>query len=111
MTQFNNHNPQLANPIISKLLDALGDKWADVSYGNDCVASISREIPNVTERDIDGVIYDDVMEVYIPNSTKYDWDNEEFNDYSINFGYDTKSQNFETLEQTIEAVKAFESTI
>ena len=111
MTTYNKHNPQLANPIIDKLLSTLGNKWADVSYGNDCVASVSRDIPNYTESDLDGNLYDDVMEIYIPNSTEYDFDQEKFNDYYVTFGYSRKSQNFETLEETIKAVKAFESTL
>jgi len=111
MTTYNKHNPQLANPIIDKLLNALGDKWADVSYGNDCVASISRDIPNYTEKDSSGNLYDDVAEIYLPNSTRCNWDNEEFNNYSVHFGYSKKSQDFETLEETIKAVKAFESTL
>lgn len=100
MTTFNNHNPKLANPIISKLLDALGDKWAEVSYGNDCVASISRDIPNPN--------YDDFMEVYLPNSTRFNAEEEEFDTYSVTFGDGTDHQTFETLEETITAVQSFE---
>ena len=100
MTQFNNHNPKLANPIISKLLHALGDKWADVSYGNDCVASISRDIPNPN--------YDDFMEIYLPNSTRFDMDNEEFDTYSVTFGDGTDHRTCKTLEETIIVVQAFE---
>lgn len=118
MTTYNRHNPQLANPIINKLLNILGNKWEDVSWGDDCVASISRNIPNndalkkyYAENGIDESLYDDVMEIYIPNSTEYNFSQEEFNDYSVNFGYDTEVKNFETLEETIEAVKAFESTL
>ena len=103
MTTFNHHNPKLANPIISKLLNVLGNKWKDVSYGNDCVASISRTIPNAN--------YDGFMEVYFPNSKKFDLDNEEFNHYSVTFGDGTEHQICETLEETIKVVQEFEATL
>ena len=116
MTTYNKHNPQLANPIINKLLNILGNKWEDVSWGDDCVASISRNIPNndalkkyYAENGIDESLYDDIMQIYIPNSTEYNFSQEEFNNYSVNFGYDTEVKNFETLEETIKAVKAFDN--
>jgi len=103
MTTFNHHNPKLANPIMGKLLDALGNKWEDVSWGNDCVASISRDIPNPR--------FDDCMQVYLPNSTRFDIDDEEFNTYSVTFGDETDHQTCETLEETIKVVQAFEATL
>lgn len=100
MTTFEKHNPSLANPIMTKLLNALGNKWQDCSYGDDCVASISREIFNSD--------YDDFMAIYLPNSTKFNAEEEEFNTYSVNFGDGKDDRTCETLEETIAVVQAFE---
>ena len=103
MTTFEKHNPSLANPIMTKLLNALGNKWQDCSYGDDCVASISREIPNAE--------FDDFMAIYLPNSTKFNAEEEEFNTYSVNFGDGQGDRTCETLEEAIVVVQAFEFTL
>ena len=103
MTTFEKHNPSLANPIMAKLLNALGNKWQDCSYGDDCVASISREIFNSD--------YDDFMAIYLPNSTKFNAEEEEFNTYSVNFGDGQGDRTCETLEEAIVVVQAFEFTL
>ena len=103
MTTFEKHNPSLANPIMTKLLNALGNKWQDCSYGDDCVASISREIFNSD--------YDDFMAIYLPNSTKFNAEEEEFNTYSVNFGGGQGDRTCETLEEAIVVVQAFEFTL
>ena len=97
------HNPAIAQPIMDKLLSELGSHWSECSYGNDCVASISREIPNPK--------YDDFMEIFVPNSTRCDASNEEFNTYLVKCGDGEEPIFCKTLADTLELVKQFESTI
>ena len=103
MTQFTTHNPDFANPIMTKLLNALGGKWSDSSYGDDLVASISRSIPNPD--------YPDYMTVLLPNSTQFNMDREEVNNYAVKCGDESDYVICETLEETIKAVKEFESNL
>ena len=103
MKQFTTHNPKFANPIMSKLLNAFGSKWSDSSYGDDLVASISREIPNPD--------YQDYMTVLLPNSTQHNIDREEVNNYAVKCGDESDYVICETLEETIKTVKEFESNL
>ena len=103
MTQFTTHNPDFANPIMGKLLNALSDKWSDSSYGDDLVASISRDIPNPD--------YQDYMTVLLPNSTQHNIDKEEVNNYAVKCGDESDYLICETLEETIKTVKEFESNL
>ena len=103
MTQFKHHNPKLANPIMSKLLNTLGSSWSDSSYGDDLVASISRSIPNPD--------YPDYMTVLLPNSTQFNIDKEDVNNYAVKCGDESDYVTCETLEDTIETVKEFEDAI
>ena len=103
MTQFTTHNPDFANPIMTKLLNALGAKWSDSSYGDDLVASISRDIPNPN--------YQDYMTVLLPNSTQHNTDRDEVNSYAVKCGDESEYVVCETLEETIEIVKEFESNL
>jgi hypothetical protein len=100
---YKHHNPEFVQPIMNKLIQTLGNKWSDSSYGDDCVASISRDIPNPA--------YSDYMTVLLPNSTKYNMDKEEINNYAVKCGDESDYIICETLEQTIEMVKRFESVI
>ena len=70
--EYKHHNPKLINPLMKKLLDSLSSEWYDSSYGNDLVASASKNISN-----------DHVMTVYFPNSKKSDVDKELFNTFDI----------------------------
>ena len=70
--QYKHHNPKLYIPLMKELLNSLGDDWYDSSYGNDLVASASKNISN-----------DHVMTVYFPNSKKSDVDKELFNTFDI----------------------------
>lgn len=103
MTQFTTHNPDFANPIMTKLLNALGGKWFDSSYGDDLVASISRDIPNPD--------YQDYMTVLLPNSTQSNMDEEKISNYAVKCGDESEYVICETLEETIEIVKEFESNL
>ena len=66
------HNPKLYKPLMKKLLDSLSSEWYDSVYGNDLVASISKNIND-----------NHVMTIYLPNSKKSDVDNELFNTFEI----------------------------
>ena len=68
--EYKHHNPKLINPLMKKLLDSLSSDWYDSCYGNDLVASASRNISN-----------DHVMTIYFPNSEISDVDNELFNTF------------------------------
>lgn len=70
--EYKHHNPKLYKPLMKELLNGLGFNWYDSCYGNDLVASISRNISN-----------DHVMTIYFPNSEKSDVDNEIFNTFEI----------------------------
>tara|TARA_Y100000114_G_scaffold28971_1_gene24727 strand:- start:161 stop:466 length:306 start_codon:yes stop_codon:yes gene_type:complete len=70
--QYKHHNPKLINPLMKKLLASLSSEWYNSSYGNDLVASASKNISN-----------DHVMTIYFPNSKKSDVDKELFNTFDI----------------------------
>ena len=70
--QYKHHNPKLYIPLMKELLDSLGDDWYDSVYGNDLVASISKNIND-----------NHVMSIYFPNSEISDVDNELFNTFEI----------------------------
>ena len=99
MTQYTQHNPSLANQLIQDFISLLGNEWQDSSYGNDCCASVSRELPNNA-----------ILEVYMPNSTEWDIDKEEFNTYTVKFihGSDDDEDSEYTFEVLLEALKKAE---
>ena len=87
---YEHHNPKLYQPIMQELLTKLGNDWNDVSYGNDLVASICK---------------DDIV-ICLPNSTKTNWDNEEFADFTI-----TKADKFiecKSIDEVLNKIKDFQ---
>ena len=102
-TIYNHHNPELAQPIMDYLIQTLGSNWSDSSYGDDLVASISRSIPNPD--------YPDYMTILLPNSTQFNMDREEVNNYAVKCGDESEYVVCGTLEETIEIVKEFEDAI
>ena len=100
---YKNHNPELAQPIMNNLIQRLGSSWSDSSYGDDLVASISRDIPNPD--------FPDYMTVLLPNSTQSNIDKEEINNYAVKCGDESEYVICETLEETIKIVKEFEDAI
>jgi len=70
--EYKHHNPKLYKPLMKKLLDSLSSEWYDSCYGNDLVASASRNIND-----------NHVMTIYFPNSKIIDVDNELFNTFEI----------------------------
>ena len=70
--QYKHHNPKLYIPLMKELLKNLGEEWYDSCYGNDLVASASRNIND-----------NHVMTIYFPNSLIDDVDKELFNTFDI----------------------------
>ena len=70
--EYKHHNPKLYKPLMKKLLDSLSSEWYDSCYGNDLVASISKNIND-----------NHCMTIYLPNSKINDVDNELFNTFEI----------------------------
>ena len=69
---FNHHNPTFAQPLMDELLNTLGSKWSDSSYGNDTCACISCTLSDGTD-----------VSIHIPNSDVHGECTEEFDEYSI----------------------------
>ena len=84
---------------MKELLDSLGDDWYDSVYGNDCVASISKNIND-----------NHCMTIYLPNSEVSDVDNELFNTFEIceNVFDNRDSISCESLEEVIKKMKEIE---
>ena len=69
---YEHHNPTFAQPLMDELLKALDDTWKDSSWGNDCTATISYELPSGS-----------ILSIGIPNAAEEDIDQEEFNEYTV----------------------------
>ena len=97
--EYKQHNPKLINPLMKKLLNSLSSEWYDSSYGNDLVASASKNISN-----------DHVMTIYFPNSKKSDVDKELFNTFDImtNVFSHEPPITCETVEEVIKKIKELE---
>lgn len=75
-TWYRSHNPDIANMAMYKLADYLEkDDFAvsNTTYGNDVCASIT----------LDFDCYNRSIQIFIPNSTKFDNDNEEYDHYYV----------------------------
>ena len=68
---YEHHNPKLSNPLIKELLNSL-DGWKDLSWHNDCLASIGIEFKK-----------HQFLIIQVPNSKNMDIDQEEFNRFYI----------------------------
>mgnify|MGYP003154685281 FL=1 len=77
----------------------MGNDWYDSVYGNDLVASISKNISD-----------DHCMTIYLPNSKISDVDNELFNTFEIceNVFKNNDSISLETIEEVIKKIKEIE---
>ena len=97
--EYKHHNPELYKPLMEELLDSLNSDWYDSCYGNDLVASASRNISN-----------DHVMTIYFPNSKKSDVDKELFNTFDIMENvFDHKPPiTCESVEEVIKKIKEIE---
>jgi len=74
---YDHHNPEVAQPIIDRLIEKLGSAWTDSSYGKDCTASISRDLPNKS-----------YITINVPNATKTDEMAEEFDTFNISVDHE-----------------------
>ncbi len=97
--QYKHHNPKLYIPLMKELLNSLGEDWYDSVYGNDLVASISKNIND-----------NHVMTIYFPNSKKSDVDKELFNTFDIMENvFDHKPPiTCESVEEVIKKIKEIE---
>ena len=97
--EYKHHNPKLYKPLMKKLLDSLNSDWYDSCYGNDLVASASRNKSN-----------DHVMTIYFPNSKKSDVDKELFHTFDImeNVFSHKPPITCESVEEVIEKIKELE---
>jgi len=97
--EYKHHNPKLYKPLMKRLLDSLDKEWYDSCYGNDLVASASRNISN-----------NHVMTIYFPNSEKSDVDNELFNTFDImeNVFEHKAPITCESVEEVIKKIKEIE---
>ena len=97
--EYKHHNPKLYKPLMKKLLDSLDKEWYDSSYGNDLVASASKNISN-----------DHVMTIYFPNSKKSDVNKELFNTFDImkNVFNHEPPITCKSVEEVIEKIKEIE---
>ena len=67
------HNTALAEPIIKKLLDALGNEWKESSCLNDDCASVSREFDHGQS-----------MKILVPNATEPNPSEEQYSNFGVN---------------------------
>lgn len=109
---YNHHNPSLVLPLMTEALKALGKDWQDVSYGNDCCASISIELHK------DNPKKNVLIEIFFPNAEKQNDETEEFSQFWIkatsnHFENEMEDICFEciTLQEAIENAQKFEATL
>ena len=97
--EYKHHNPKLYIPLMTELLNSLGEDWYDSVYGNDLVASISKNIND-----------NHVMTIYFPNSKIGDVDNELFNTFEIceNVFKNNDSITCESVKEVIKKIKEIE---
>lgn len=62
--------------MIQEALNELGDGWEDVSYGNDCCASISIALNEGQENE-------ELIELYFPNATETNNDEEDYSHFFV----------------------------
>lgn len=86
-TWYKQHNSDIANMAMYKLaswLEIDDYKVSNSTYGNDCCASIRVDFP----------CFERSIQIFIPNSTKDDMDNEEYADYYV----DPKDHHDESID-------------
>ena len=91
------HNTALAEPIIKKLLETLGDKWKHGSCLNDSCASIYRDFGN-----------DQFMSIYVPNATETNSEQEEYSNFHVNIS-DNEYPQYDSIAEVIQSAKDMES--
>ena len=91
------HNTALAEPIIKKLLETLGDKWKHGSCLNDSCASIYRDFGN-----------DQFMSIYVPNATEPNPSEEQYSNFGVNIS-DNYHPQYDRIEDVIQSARDMES--
>ena len=91
------HNYNLSEPLIKKLLDALGSEWRDGSCLNDSCASVYRDFGN-----------DQFMSIYVPNATETNSEQEEYSNFHVTIS-DSEYLQYDRIEDVIQSAKDMES--
>ena len=91
------HNYNLSEPLIKKLLDALGSEWKDGSCLNDSCASVYRDFGN-----------DQFMSIYVPNATETNSEQEEYSNFHVTIS-DSEYPQYDRIEDVIQSAKDMES--
>ena len=91
------HNYNLSEPLIEKLLDALGSEWKDGSCLNDSCASVYRDFGN-----------DQFMSIYVPNATETNSRQEEYANFHVNIS-DNEYPQYDSIAEVIQSAKDMES--
>ena len=100
---YNHHNEKLIRPIIKKLLNNLDHKYKLDCSPNDSCACITKVVNT-----------NDCIVIYLPNSTKTDFSNEEFSTFQVyldDSNWQGEMIECKTLEETFEAIKEIESSL
>lgn len=90
------HNTALAEPIIKKLLDALGNEWKESSCLNDDCASVSREFDHGQS-----------MKILVPNATEPNPSEEQYSNFGVNIS-DNYYPQYDRIEDVIQSAKDME---
>ena len=91
------HNYNLSEPLIKKLLEALGSEWTDGSCLNDSCASVYRDFGN-----------DQFMSIYVPNATETNSKQEEYSNFHVNIS-DNEYPQYDSIAEVIQSAKDMES--
>jgi hypothetical protein len=87
------HNYKIAQPIITRLLETLGDKWENTSYCQDSLASIGFE-----------TLEGDLINIYVPNALECKPMQEQYSVFHLNVCGEYFPE-YNTIEEVIEAFK------
>ena len=90
---YKHHNPTISQPLISQLINALGNQWYVSTYGNDSLASVQYE---TTEGQY--------ITIFAPNAIECDLMQEEYSIFHVN-ALDKYYLEFETIEDVLRAFK------
>jgi hypothetical protein len=90
---YKHHNPNISQPLISQLLDALGSHWYVSTYGNDSLASVQYETAE-----------GQYITIFAPNAIECDPMQEEHSIFHVN-ALDKYYLEFETIEEVLRAFK------
>ena len=90
---YKHHNPTISQPLISQLMNALGNQWYVSTYGNDSLASVQYETAE-----------GEYITILVPNAIECDLMQEEHSTFHVN-ALDKYYLEFETIEDVLRAFK------